>query len=81
MRTGSTRRKGVASQRFRDSASKNSMQEWTSEGLTWNLPSGKGFAEYALRARFFTPSIVENYQNILADRRDQGSRRQIGGDR
>ena len=80
MKTGSTRRKGVASQGFRGGVRDDRAREWAPGSFAWDLPTGKGLAEYALRARFITPSLVESYQ--ASDRgRDRGTRPEIGGSR
>lgn len=79
MKTVSTKRKGVASQGMRGGVQDDSLREWTPTSLTLDLPTGKGLAEYALRVRYFTPSLVESYHTFPRDPRDRGTTPKIGG--
>ena len=81
MKTGSIRRKGVPSQHDRSPKRRDPDRTGSLEALAWELPSGNRLAEYALRARFFTPSLLAGYDNAPAGGDSRRSDANNGGQR
>jgi len=64
MKTGRIRRKGLSSQHEDSLERRGHDGRARLEATAWELPSGERLAEYALRARFFTPSLLAGYENV-----------------
>jgi hypothetical protein len=79
MKTGSTGRKGLESRPPRDEERGDPRGRWSPDALSWDLPSGKRLAEYALRVRFFTPSLVADYESMPGNRPARVTNQEIGG--
>jgi len=80
MKSRTIRQKGVASQRGESFPRLDSGRPRSAESLIWELPGGKRLAEYALRVRLFTPSLLDAFDGY----RDVGARKvnvEIGGQR